>query len=65
MAEVRRSRTDRSARGGPTGFEVLGEHRPRMHFRDHLKIKVVLRQTKGDDADDGATSARVDYRFIS
>jgi hypothetical protein len=28
MAEVSRNRTDRSAGGGPTGFEVLGEHQP-------------------------------------
>ena len=28
MAEVSRNRTDRSTRGRPTGFEVLGEHQP-------------------------------------
>jgi len=28
LAEVSRNRTDRSTRGRPTGFEVLGEHQP-------------------------------------
>ncbi len=55
LAEVCRNRTDRSTKGRPTGFEVLGEHQPACTSVMSLGDLQPHRQLPGGISDSAAT----------